>query len=137
ADRGWKLYANFHISHIQKHLIWLTTPPNNKEIYYNYWSQNIDKIRQYSKNDLLEYLDVLNGLGIIEVNEEIRIEIQEKIIHSNRNYFNACPGLGLVYEYSSMKAIELDKSDRLVPEIKNKILEGLSILNKAVNFFKT
>lgn len=136
ANQGWQYDANFHISHIQHHLIWFSTSNNEKETYYDYWSKNYNNIRQYSKDDLPRYLDELGELKIIDMNEEIRIKVEQEIINTNRNYFNVCPGFGLVYEYDSIKAVELDKQDKLIPEIKTKIAEGLSILNKNIDFLK-
>lgn len=135
-DLKWRYIPNFHISHIQKHLIWFDTPEISKEKYFEYWTSNIDKIKQYSKSDLLSLLEELNELKLIEIDTEKKTEINENIINSNRRYFNICPGFALIYPYSSEDAIKMDLKNELAPDIKRKIQEVLGILPKKIEFLK-
>jgi hypothetical protein len=134
--KGWQYSPNFHISFIQAHLVWLDTSRESKNSYIQYWINNVSDIKQYSKLELTTLLDKLMRDQIIEIKGEDRSEIEKEITNTNRHNFNISPGFGLSFSFNSKKAKELDSEDKLVEEIKSKIVEGIGILGKKVDFLK-
>ena len=135
-EKGWQYSPNFHISFIQAHLVWLDTSEESKNGYIQYWINNVSDIKQYSKLELTTLLDKLMKNQIIEIKGEDRSEIEKEITNTNRHNFNISPGFGLSFSFHSKKAKELDSEDKLVEEIKSKIVEGIGILGKKVDFLK-
>lgn len=136
VDNGWKYNPNFHISHIQKHLIWFSTKQINEKKYYDYWCSNLDTIRQYNKEELWSILNKLKDEGMIVVGQKEKEEFDKKIIQTKRNKINICPAFCLSYTYGFQMAIELDSDNKFSNELKSRILEGLGILNKDISLFK-
>ena len=135
-NEGWELRPDFHISFIQKHLVWFSTPPGHEKKYYEYWVNNAEQIRQYPKKDLNGYLAELESLDVIEIGNEQRRDIKEKVSRTDRKVINICPGLGLFFSYSSNTARELDSGNELADEFKTRIRQGLGILHKPIEFIK-
>ncbi len=133
---GWGYSPNFHISFMQKHLVWFDTPNKSKKDYINYWIKNISDIKQYSKVELNALLEKLLKNQIVEIGDEDKAEIKNKITDTNRTNFYISPGFGLTYSFKSNEVKELDSKNKLSDEIKNKIIDGLSILSKRVDFLK-
>ena len=137
VENGWKYYPDFHISHIQKHLVWFSTKQINEKKYYDYWCSNLNSIRQYNKEDLESVLNKLKDEGIIVIEQKENEELDKKVIQTNRNIINICPAFCLSYTYSFQTAVDLDSKNKFSNELKSRILEGVGILNKDVAFIKT
>ena len=133
--KEWKYSTNFHISFMQKHLVWLDTPIKSKSDYIQYWINNSSYIHQYSKSELKSLLDQLSKNKILEIDDD-NAEIKNKITDTNRNKFYISPGFGLSFSFDSNQVKELDSKNKLADEIKDKIIEGMSILKKKVDFLK-
>lgn len=133
---GWSYKSNFHISHINSHLIWFNTKAEYEKNYYNYWLSNQNKINQMSKSELIKYLSDLKDNNLIEIDKEKNEKIKEVITNTNRNTFNICPGFGLQFPIDSNTAEVLDLENKFLEFLKEKIIEGLSILNKKILFLK-
>ncbi len=134
VDNGWNYNPNFHISHIQKHLIWYSTKQINEQKYYDYWCSNLNKIKQYNKKDLVNVLNKLKEDGMIVVGQKEKEEFDKKIMQTNRNNINVCPAFCLSYTYDFKKVTKLDSENKFGDELKLRILEGLGILNKDLSF---
>ncbi len=135
-EKGWKYSSNFHISFMQKGLVWLDTPEKSQEKYIQFWMNNISDIKQYSKAELNSLLDYLSKNQIIKISDENKIEIQKNITDTKRKNFYISPGFELRFSFTSNKVKDLETQNKLVDEIKNKIKEGISILGKKINFIK-
>lgn len=133
---GWEYGPDFHISFMQKHLVWLGTPEKNRNKYLAYWANNTTIMKQYSTPELCELLEKLKDDQIIEINSDNEREIEKKITGTNRDKFYISPGFGLTFSLSSNKVKELDSQNKLADEIKDKIRSGLSILAKDIDFIK-
>jgi hypothetical protein len=135
--KGWVYMPNFHISHIQTHLQWFSTPVDSKEAYYRAWQQKYAKrMKQYDKKGLLSFLEELREEKLIILEDDDRSGLKDEVEETNRNNFNVCPGFSLIYSYSASRATELDVKKELLPEIKSRMLEGLSILTNNTTFLK-
>lgn len=135
-NKGWQFRPDFHISFMQTHLVWFATQSQGIKKYYEYWMKNSKHIKQQPKELLLKYLDNLKNVGIIEINSKELSEIHEKVLNTNRNTINICPAFVLYYSIKSDFALKLDKQNQLNIEIRKKIKEGLSILQRPVTFLK-
>jgi len=133
---GWEYSSNFHISFMQKHLVWLDTPEEFKKKYIQYWIDNISKIKQYSKNELNSLIKELENKNVIEINNEKKDEIKTRIMDTNRDKLYISPGIGFTFSFKSNFLKELDSKKELAEAIKNKIIEGLRILRKKIDFLK-
>ncbi|MBF0520760.1 MAG: hypothetical protein HQK92_13695 [Nitrospirae bacterium] len=131
VSNGWEYRPNFHISFIQKHLVWFETKKDDKlkEKYYIFWQNSCnEKIRQYGKKEIDVLLKELYSEDIIKKEIDVENIINDEIKGTNRENFNICPGFGLLYHLSSEDAIALDSKGTLIDEIRKRIDEGLSIL---------
>ena len=89
-----------------------------------------------SKSELIKYLSDLKDNNLIEIDKEKNEKIKEVITNTNRNTFNICPGFGLQFPIDSNTAEVLDLENKFLEFLKEKIIEGLSILNKKILFLK-
>lgn len=121
---------------MQSHLIWFNTLPEYTQEYYEYWQKNIAKIKQTPKSEILQFLENLKLQNIIQIPIESNNEIDEKIVNTKRNLINVCPSISLIYSYKADHAKQLDKKDIFSDDVKNKIIEGLGILNEKNIFLK-
>ncbi|MFA6978040.1 MAG: hypothetical protein WC209_01855 [Ignavibacteriaceae bacterium] len=133
---GWDYESNFHISSINSNLIWFNTKTEYEKDYYDYWSNNQDKISQMKKQELISYLTILRTKNLISIDKEKQQDIESVIINTNRATFNICPGFGLLFPIDSNTAEELDSENKFLEYLKGKIKEGLSILHKEILFLK-
>jgi hypothetical protein len=117
--KGWQYIPNFHISHIQTHLLWFETPEASKERYFKIWKhQFANKIKQYEKEELLKLLEELKQENLIILDDNTRNNLKKEVEDTNRKYFNICPGFGLIYSYPSTLATELDMKNEMSAEMK-------------------
>jgi hypothetical protein len=135
-DKKWLCQPNFHLSFMSTGLIWFETPEHNVEKFFNFWQNQIDKIRQYQKEELKKFLAELQELGLIIADNEINNNLENKIYNTKREPINICPGFGLFYKYTANEAIDLDLKNNLTEDIKERFKEGLSITNQTINFIK-
>ncbi len=132
-NEGWKCDPNFHLSHIRLGLVWLKTPEGSMQDYYSFWKENVNRIDQYGKEEIRTLLSELDRLKLIILKND---ELDTQIFKTNRDRINVCPGLGLSYEYPAEKAKALDSMDNLIDDIKERIREGLGILETPIKFIK-
>lgn len=135
-SKEWGFFPNFHISHINAGLIWFKTKEKNEKKYYDYWIENYHNLKQMKEKELLKFINSLKKDELIIIDYEKNQEIQDKVINANRNKFNPCPGFCLYYPIDSNTAEKLDSENKFIDYLKEKIIEGLSILNKEILFFK-
>lgn len=134
--QGWECVSDFHLSHIQTHIILFNKETGKVQEYYNYWLNNIDKIKQYPKHELVEYLKELHKKDIIKLTDSISNELQLKLINTERKTANLAPAIGLHYKIDRKTAEKLDNSNLLTMECKKRFKEGLSILKEKITFLK-
>lgn len=135
--KGWKYKPNFHISSINSPLIWFDTKKEYEQDYYNYWLKNQSEIKQFSKTEFLKYLKKMEKLNLVVIDKDKQDKLESKLINTNRSTVNICPGFGIYYPIEFEKAEKLDMTNDLKILFIQKIVEGLSILNRKVKFLKS
>lgn len=135
-NKGWNSEPHFHLSHMNLNLIWFKTDIKKEKYYYRYWLNNLKEIYQIAKDDLLNYLKLLDEKSLIILNKVKMNDVQQKILDTNRSKINICPGFHLYYQFELNKAEILDSKGEMVLFMKKKILEALSILNYKIKFLK-
>lgn len=133
---NWTSRPNFHISYMQAQVVGFNTPNGKSRDYYEYWLNNQNEIYQRKQEDLSNCLEKLSDLDIIKFDAEKRKEVNDKVLETNRDRLNLCPGFVLTYSINSNDAIEMDNKKELVDFIKEKVRNGLSILDKELLFLE-
>ncbi len=132
-NNDYTLDSRFHISHMQKGLIWFKINKNKIKDYYDYWLSNLDSIKQYSREEMQLKLKELQKLELVKIDNDL---INEKIWRHSYQKLNLCPSFAVLYRIKGSDASTLDKNDKLASLIREKIDEGLSILDDPIELFK-
>lgn len=117
-EHGFSLWPNFHLSFRSSNLFWA----NGKitfEAYVDYWLKNASNLKQIKRDQFNEHFSEFEKVGL--TSEEDRSIMKEKLLDKNYQTLNICPGMGITYTWSSKDAIELDKRQQFLPDLKEKI----------------
>lgn len=129
-------HGNFHLSFMQRHLVWYWTDRKMVEAYLRYWHDNTEPIRQYKQDEIQIALDQWFKAGILIDDEKRRAELDETLFQTKRSTVNVSPGFVLTRTWSKDKAIKLDRNGGLAAEIRKSIIEGFEILREKAKFLK-
>jgi hypothetical protein len=121
---GWHIRPNMHFAFRSSNLVW-TDVTVEIQPYIDYWSKNIASLGQVSRNDFIDYCKNLEQAGMIS--SENWDDIKLKIINTNMQKINICPGVHFSYTWGHKEAVNLDKGDTFVNIVKQKINEAKSI----------
>lgn len=121
---GWTLEPNMHFSFQASNLVW-THVSISIEDYIDYWIKNIENLRQIARSEFDTYFKQLEQIGLIS-NEDWD-NINNKIINTNMQKINVCPGLGISYEWDINKAIELDRGTGFIDAFKQRFKEATAV----------
>lgn len=126
-ESGWTVRPNLHVAHITLNLLWThTTIPIEK--YWSHWASNTKRIRQVRRAEFAEAFASLRACGL--ATEEDRAAYDSKVIGTNRQKFNLCPGLSLQWSKMLDDAAVLDQRGRLESEFRSAIEQA----SKALRF---
>jgi len=133
--KGWKIQSNLNLSYIKSKLMWIRS--ENDEKYFKYWNGiGKDNICQFEKSQMSGLLKDLNKKGIIVFDKEKRDEFQVNFTNTQRPTVNINPAFSISFSISSNDATEKDRNGKLIPFIKEKMIEGLSIIRTDCPFLK-
>lgn len=135
-EQKWGVVGNFHLSHMQQHLLWYPTEDSKILDYLRYWSENSDEIGQYPTWEVASFLERLFQAGVIRDTAKQRDELKERLLDTNRKTANVAPGLVLAYVWSKEQAEQLDQAGRLTKDIASKIRDGMQLINAEPDFLK-
>lgn len=117
---GWEVRPDFHIGHMQRHLIYFETEPENLEKYIQYWRNNdcgqisadLGEPNVFTALDI--YLKKLDQEGVIIYDEVKKAQVVEQFSgNSQRKSVNIRPGLYVGKYYPKQVAERLDKENKL------------------------
>jgi len=123
----WEISTNFHVSFRSSGLVWFKSNLSIEE-YIKYWIENNESIYQRKKEEVNDYLEILNKNNIIIYDNDSKEVMNKKFFNTAMQALNICPGFVMKYFISSKEAMEKDKNSSLEKIISNKIKEGLSIV---------
>lgn len=119
-EKGWRFDPNMHFSFRASNLVWTNVRLSAKE-YIDYWVSNIDSLGQIGKNQFEKYFKDMKKLGMLSDGDWENIN--NKIINTNMQKINVCPGIHISFAWNQKQAIELDKGDNFVKILREKINE--------------
>lgn len=120
-DKGWKIEPNMHFSFRASNLVW-TNVTIGIEAYIDYWVKNINKLGQVNRDQLYTYCQGLELAGIMS--PEDLGDINTKILSTNMEKINICPGVHFSFSWTQKEAINLDQDDLFVDIVRQKICEA-------------
>jgi len=126
--KNWRLRCNFHVSFIQKNLVWFKSAVTVDQ-YIRFWVDNPKKIYQCGREDIADLLRNLVEQKIIVYGDDKIKEMEDNFFKTNRLTLNICPGLGIIFPMSLTDVAKKDQSSELENLISEKIKEGLSVVN--------
>jgi hypothetical protein len=114
-DHGWAVKPNLHVAHMTLNLLWTHTTISIDD-YWRFWLKHTEWHRQIRRDKFEETFAsfVANGLGT----EADRIPYESKVILTNRQSFNLCPGLTMRWRKRLDDAAVLDQRGRLEGEVR-------------------
>lgn len=118
-EKSWIVYGNFHLATIASNLVYFYTAFSELENYMSYWNEHGNGLKQIRKhNELVTYLDNLIQKNIIPKNQN---DLADRILNTNIDNVNICPGIGFIFCYSLEDAESLDKGSTLQKDLISKI----------------
>ncbi|WP_010289429.1 hypothetical protein [Kurthia massiliensis] len=129
-EQGFSLWSNFHISFRSSNLFW-SDGQMTLESYIDYWLKNAASLKQIKREQFEEEFLAFEEAGLTTV--EDRDSIKEKLLDKSYQTLNICPGIGIAYTWSSKDAIELDKHQQFLPDLKQKIRLAFAALGDDIN----
>lgn len=133
--KGWSYEPDFTVMHISRHIVEFDTPKDKQEFYFNFWREHLDLLEQRSLEELRILLEEAEQKGLIQIDEEKKEELNEKIYETGRkDNLNICPGIHLHYDFSSEEANRLDDKGALEEEIRKRIEEVVEATDKDCSF---
>lgn len=133
--KGWSYEPDFTVMHISRHIVEFETPKDKEEFYFTYWREHLDLLKQRSRKKLRTLLEEAEKKGLIQIDEEKKEELDEKIYKTGRrDNLNICPGIHLHYDFSPEEANRLDDKGVLEEEIRKRILEVVGATGKKCSF---
>jgi len=134
-EMNWSIECNLNLSYVSRKLMWMSSQNNDK--YFEYWTGlGMNNICQLEKQKMLELLIELDKKGIIIFDEEKKNEFQVNFTDTDRHTVNINPAFAISFAISSTDAVEKDMKGALTAYIKDKMIEGLSIIDKNCLFLK-
>lgn len=122
-DKDWNLRPNLHFSFAQTHLYWANTPLAVNE-YIELWKSGEMEILSLLRDDSDSFRhnwDRLVAKGLISPDDVEPLE--EKTTKKKYPQISMSPGLAISYEWSAKQAVQLDRDDAFVREVKERIRE--------------
>ncbi len=133
--KDWSMKSNLNLSYVSTKLVWLES--KNEEKYFDYWSsEGRVNIHQFDKYALSIFLEKLHEKGIIIFDKINREEFNIQFINTKRSSVNINPACDISYSIPANIAIEKDRKGILVQFIKDKMREGISIIDNECKFIK-
>ncbi|HEY9049873.1 MAG TPA: hypothetical protein VIN08_28435 [Ohtaekwangia sp.] len=131
----WKIYNNFHLAFKNQNLVFLGSGVVKEYFeYYNDQYEIRNRIKQISKQQQLHtWLSDLDQKGFVDYGNAKQQEVNSKIMNKKYTTVNVCPAIYFEYRIEKSEAMELDKDGSLIPLIKSKMNEILSILQYPLN----
>ena len=121
-NKDWYLVQNLHFSH-RNYRHWVTTPLSVDE-YIELWKSGEMEIAALWPDDSGSYLHNWNWLVAKRLISPDDVEpLEKKTTETNYPWFAMSPGLGIGYEWSAEQAVQLDRDDAFVREVKERIRE--------------
>lgn len=134
-NSDWHLRPNFHFQNsFGKNLIWFDSKVNNSE-YISFWQSNKKLLYKHPIDKITELVELLSNKGIITIEGQKKLHLQNIIYNSDYSSLNICAGFGLEFTISDNTLKSLDDEDKLISLLITKINEGLSIIGKNGNSF--
>jgi len=134
-EKGWGFEPDFTVFHAHSHIVHFDTKSHKEKDYFQFWSDNIDLLKQRDQEELLSKLDEFAELDLIVIDEDTQEEIRKKIVESNRNVkFSICPGIFLYYDFKFDEAARLDNKGEFEGAIKKRMREVVGALGKTCDF---
>lgn len=123
-NKDWYLGPNLHFLH-RNYRLWGTTPLSvSVDEYIEFWKSNEMEIAALWPDDSGSYLHNWNWLVANELISPDDVEpLKEKTTDTNFPWFAMSPGLAISYEWSAKQAVQLDRDDAFVREVKERIRE--------------
>jgi hypothetical protein len=123
-NAGWKIEPDLHFSFRSSNLVWTNVNIGIQE-YVDYWIKNIANLGQVNRSDFYTYYKNLEQS--VMISPEDWDEINAKVINTNMQKINICPGVHFSYSWTQKEATSLDKGDRFVDIVREKISEAKAI----------
>ena len=133
-DKGWELWPNLHFSFAQTGLYWASTPlAVNK--YIELWKSGEMEIIALFRDDSDSFRhnwDRLVAKGLISPDDVEPLE--EKTTKKKYPQISMSPGLAISYTWWAKQAVQLDRDDAFVREVKERIREGTETWGEVPDF---
>ena len=136
GEHGLFSHGNFHLSHMQLHLLWYATDVDKTKDYIKYWQANIVRIKQITVEDVNALLADLFAKGVIKDKEEQRKQLQDQVHSTKRTRINVAPGLVIRKEWTKDEAETLDREGLLSGDIKEAIIQAFKVMREDPKFLK-
>jgi hypothetical protein len=91
--------------------------------YLEFWQVHQDWIRQVKEKKFDGLLDLLERNGLLT--EAGRDEFESEFMDTGRSTVNVCPGVSLHYRWPRTEALDLDRADRLITQIDDRVREAV------------
>ena len=117
-EHGWTVEPNLHVAHMTLNLLWThTTIPLDD--FWRFWVANPKWLQQVQRARFEEAFEsfVANGLAT----QADRAAYDAKVIATNRQVFNLCPGLTLRWRKRLDDAAVLDQRGQLEGEVRSAV----------------
>jgi hypothetical protein len=103
--------------------------------YFEYWKSDVwGNFGGVPKLDLVDkFLNEFVQEGIITIETEKEMELDEVIMKKGYQRINICPAIYMEHYLGKEEVISMDKAGQLVPYIKSKMIEVLGILGHPLN----
>jgi hypothetical protein len=126
--KGWQVVPHFHLAFRSDDLVHCkgTIPLMD---YIPFWQKNRDLIHQMPcgpesevREVFKKYVDLLARVGIIS--EDEKPAIFKVTVDSKHPKINVCPGLSLFYRWELSNAVDLDRRDLFVDDVRARLQEA-------------
>jgi hypothetical protein len=127
----WDAHCNFHLAFKNQNLLFFKSPADVQRKYFEYWKSDVrGNFGGVPKSDLIEnFLKEFMEEGLITMDKEKEIELDEVIMKKGYQRVNICPAIYMEHYLGKEEVISMDKAGELVSYIKSKMIEVLSVLN--------
>lgn len=127
-NKKWELAPNFHFAFRSSNILW-TNVTGTLENYLKFWKDRVSEgnLRQIVREQWDSYFSMLKDNEMLDSND--LVAINDKIIKTQMQKLNVCPGFSFVYTWTKQEAILIDKKSKssFSNEVASKIKEVLSV----------
>lgn len=120
---SWELSSYLHFAFMSTNLVWANPAPSISD-YLAFWQTHVEWIRQWKRPEFRLLFDELRRNNLIT--PENVSELENLFTATARGHINVCPGIALLFKWTNAQATELDKSRKLVSEVREKIGDAFS-----------